>query len=152
MSRALNLAEDFKNIINYDKNILEWIKVSDSVVNDAYKNVASSKVIQDSLRFWIPRRGFRIPGAGFRSLSVELGFWIPIINEITTSLSRIRDCKAQDFGFQGQKFRGFWNPDSLTWGKKWIENADTYELPATQWAAVTTHWLEISDPPQMKRP
>ena len=46
MSRALNLAEDFKNIINYDKNILEWIKVSDSVVNDAYKNVASSKVIQ----------------------------------------------------------------------------------------------------------
>ena len=45
MSRALNLAEDFKNIINYDKNILEWIKVSDFVVIDAYKNVTSSKVI-----------------------------------------------------------------------------------------------------------
>ena len=33
---------------------------------------------QDSLRFWIPRRGFRIPGTGFQPLSVELGFCIPI--------------------------------------------------------------------------
>ena len=56
------------------------------------------------------------------------------MNEIPASLSRIRDCKALDFVFQEQKLRGFWNPDSLiiTCGKKWIENADTYELPATQ--------------------
>ena len=32
--------------------------------------------IQDSLRFWIARRGFRIPGTGFQSQSVELGLWI----------------------------------------------------------------------------
>ena len=32
---------------------------------------------QDSLGFWNPRRGFRISGTGFQSLSVELGFWIP---------------------------------------------------------------------------
>ena len=63
---------------------------------------------------------------------MELGLRIPIINEIPASLSRIRDCKALDFVFQEQKRRGFWNPDFLTCGKKWIENADTYELPATQ--------------------
>ena len=39
------------------------------------------KAIQDSLGFWIPRRGFRIPGTGFKFLSLELGFWIPIVSE-----------------------------------------------------------------------
>ena len=39
-------------------------------------NVASWKGIQDSLEFWIPRCGFRIPGTTFQYLSVELGFWI----------------------------------------------------------------------------
>ena len=37
---------------------------------------------QDSLGFWISRRGFRIPDTGFQSLSVELGFWIPIVSRI----------------------------------------------------------------------
>ena len=32
------------------------------------------KEIQDSFGFWIPSHGFRIPGTGFQSLSVELGF------------------------------------------------------------------------------
>ena len=49
-----------------------------------------TKGIQDSLGFWIPRRGFQIPGTGFQSLSVEprdyndlfsLGrTWIPDFN------------------------------------------------------------------------
>lgn len=29
------------------------------------------------------------------------------------------------------------------------QKANTYELPATQWAAVTTQLAEMSDPPQM---
>ena len=33
---------------------------------------APCKVIQDSIRFWIPRCGFRIPGAGFRILPVQI--------------------------------------------------------------------------------
>ena len=37
---------------------------------------------QDSLGLWISRRGFRIPDTGFQSLSVELGFWIPIVSGI----------------------------------------------------------------------
>ena len=37
---------------------------------------------QDILGFWIPRRGCRIAGTGFQSLSVELGFWIPIVSGI----------------------------------------------------------------------
>ena len=47
------------------------------------------KGIQDSLGFWIPRRGFQIPGTGFQSLSVELGFWIRIVGGIQNSLSCI---------------------------------------------------------------
>ena len=38
--------------------------------------------IQDSLGFWIPRCGFRITGTGLQSLSVELGFLIPIENAL----------------------------------------------------------------------
>ena len=40
-------------------------------------DIALCKVTQDSLGFSIPRCGFRIPGTGFQSLSVELGLWIP---------------------------------------------------------------------------
>ena len=39
----------------------------------------------DSLGYWIPRRGFRIPRTGFQSLSVGLGFWIPIVSGIQNS-------------------------------------------------------------------
>ena len=33
---------------------------------------APCKVIQDNIRFWTPRCGFRIPGAGFRILLVHI--------------------------------------------------------------------------------
>ena len=33
----------------------------------------------------------RIPGTGYQSLSVELGFWIPIVHGILDSLSCIPD-------------------------------------------------------------
>ena len=36
---------------------------------------------------WI-RRGFRILGTGFLSLSVDLGFWIPIVSGIPDSTSK----------------------------------------------------------------
>ena len=34
--------------------------------------IAPCKVIPDSIRFWIPRYGFRIPGAGFRILPLQI--------------------------------------------------------------------------------
>ena len=71
---------------------------------------AKCKGIQDSLGFWIPPRGFRIP----------------IISGIPDSWSCILDSKAQDSTFYKLKFPGFWlhkqkfpgirNPDShYTW-------------------------------------
>ena len=39
------------------------------------------------LEVWIPRRGLRIPDTGFQSLSVELGFWLPIYSGISDSIS-----------------------------------------------------------------
>ena len=69
------------------------------------------KEIQDSLRFWILRRGsVQISGTGFQYLSVELGFRIPIVSGIPDSLSCIPDSKAKDFWLHEQNFPGFRNP------------------------------------------
>ena len=114
-----NLSEKiYWNALRFQISSLMHIKMSPNL-RDTVKSHYCMTVIQDSLGFWIPRFRVPIPGtAGFRSLSVELGLRIPIINEIPASLSRIRDCRALDFGFQEQKLLGFWNPDSLTCGKK----------------------------------
>ena len=61
---------------------------------------------QNSLGFWIPRSGFRISG----TLSVELGFRIPVVRGIPDSLSCNPDCKVQDSGLHKQEFPGFWIP------------------------------------------
>ena len=58
----------------------------------------------------------RFQVTGFQSLSMELGFWIPIDCGIPDSLSCILDSKTQDSRFQKQKFPRFRNPDSLTLG------------------------------------
>ena len=67
-------------------------------------------------------------GTGFQSLTVELGFCIAIFRRVADSLSCIPDFKGQDSGFyeqilpdsgfHKQKFLGFRNPESLTWGEK----------------------------------
>ena len=51
--------------------------------------------IQDSLGFFIPRRGFRISDTKFQSLSVELGFRIP--------KPRILDSTSKKFPFHEAK-------------------------------------------------
>jgi len=58
--------------------------------------------IQDSIGFWIPRRGFRIPGAGFQILcqwNLDSGFQIPIVRGIPDSLSCIPDLLQQYFSW-----------------------------------------------------
>ena len=71
------------------------------------------KGIQDTLGFWIPRRRFWIPGTGFRSSSVELGFRILIVCGIPDSLSCIADSKAQDSGFHKEEFPSFRIPQAI---------------------------------------
>ena len=66
--------------------------------------VAPCKGIEDTLGFWIPRRGFRIPATGFRSLSVELGLWISIVSGSPDFLSCIPNSKAQHSRFHKQNF------------------------------------------------
>ena len=55
-----------------------------------------------------PRLGFRIPGTGFQSLSVELPFCIPIVSEILDFSSCIPDSKAQYSGFHKQILKLLW--------------------------------------------
>ena len=69
----------------------------------------------------IELRGFQIPGAKFRSFSVELEFKIPIFSEIPHSSRGIPDPKAvipdptnkilPDFRFHKQTFPSFRDPD-----------------------------------------
>ena len=66
------------------------------------------KGIQDNLGFWIPRRGFWIPD----SLSVELASGFNSLAWIF-SLSCTPDSKAQDSGFQTQKFPVFPSPGQV---------------------------------------
>ena len=83
--------------------------------------VAPRKGIQGSLGLdstqWIPDSRYWIPD----SLSVELGFRIPIVSGIPDSFSCIPDSTAQDLKFHPQKFPRFQNPDSLSWGDYGIE-------------------------------
>ena len=64
--------------------------------------------IQDSLGFWIPFYGLWFPGAGFQSFSVERGFWIPFLSEMSEYFSSILDSKALDSGFHKQNFPELW--------------------------------------------
>ena len=69
--------------------------------------------IQDSLWFWIPRLGFRIPGTGSQSLSTELnsnryGIRTPwAVFQIPKP--RVPDSTSKNF------------PDSLTWGDVFLQ-------------------------------
>ena len=72
--------------------------VQDHRISASYKS-PHEREYNDSLGFWIPPCGFRIPGTGFQSLLVEFGFLIPIVNGIL-------DSNFQDFGFNKQTFSG----------------------------------------------
>ena len=61
------------------------------VANTLHLFTSCKLEIQDSLGFWIPRSGFQIPGTVFQYLSVELGFWTPIVSGIPDSMSCIPD-------------------------------------------------------------
>ena len=49
----------------------------------------------------------RIPDPGFQSLSLGLGFWIPIVSGIPDSLSCIPDSTTQDSSFHGKNVPHF---------------------------------------------
>ena len=67
----------------------------------SFPEFAPCKGIQDSLGFWILRRGFRIPGTVIPILCPFLSLVDP------DSLSCIPDVKAQDSGIHKQKSLGF---------------------------------------------
>ena len=68
--------------------------------------IVQCKGIQRSPEFWIAHRGLWILATGFSYLSVELGFWIPIVCGISDSLSCIPVSKTHHLGFHIQKFLG----------------------------------------------
>ena len=59
-------------------------------------------------------------------ISVELGFWIPVVTGILDSLSCIPDSKAQDSGFHIPKFPEFWIPES-GFLKSWASESKPFQ-------------------------
>ena len=76
------------------------------VENECFQHTRCKR-IHDSLQFWIPYHGFRIPSTGFQLL---VGFRNPN-SRIPDSTSKI----FPDFGFHKQRFPRVWNLDYLTW-------------------------------------
>ena len=83
------------------------------------KGFAPCKGIQEDPGFWIPYGGFLIPGTGFQSLSVKLGFWIPRLAlkweyRFLELYSGFHKLFFPDSEFHRPKFSGFQNPVALT--------------------------------------
>ena len=66
-----------------------------------WMRIIRGKTNWDSLGFWIPLCGFRIPGTGFWYLSVELGFWFQLLDgfRIPWAVFRIPTIKRLLFVF-----------------------------------------------------
>ena len=96
-----------------------------------WKENQPCKEIQDSFGFWIPSHGFRIPGTGFQSLSVEIGFWIPIVSGIPDHLELYS-------GFQNTGFLISWIPESefpyMGRGKEKVEIKTDLNVLSTKFA------------------
>ena len=83
------------------------------------QGIAPCNGIQDSLGFWIPRGGFWILSTGFHTLSVELGFRIPVVSGIPNSLTCIQDSTGKIPRFRIPRGKIF--SDSLTWVNKVVD-------------------------------
>ena len=62
--------------------------------------------------------GFQLLDSG--SLSVEVGFWIPIVSGVPDSLTCIQDSIVQDSRFHKQTFHRFWNTEFPYMGQEYI--------------------------------
>ena len=88
-----------------------YTRPSLSVLARLHMLFATYKGIQDRLGFWIPHRGFQIPGTGFQFLSLELGLQSLVGFRIPWVVFRIP--KPRWFGFHKQNFPAFRNLDYL---------------------------------------
>ena len=79
--------------------------------------IAPSQRIQDSLGFWIPFHGFWIPGAVFKSFSVELGLQIPFLSGVLELYSGFQSPGSR---IPYHNFPGFW-----------ILQAKIFQIPET---------------------
>ena len=99
-----------------------------------WMRIIRGKTNWDSLGFWIPLCGFRIPGTGFWYLSVELGFWLQLLDgfRIPWAVFRIPTIKRLLFVFVFyNKFevKSFYQ---LFWTFPFIITASLRELPEHQ--------------------
>ena len=95
MSLHLKLL-DIDHPLTFEESKLRQIEAHNLIYLRVRKGVtderlAPCKKIQDSLEFWIPRRGFRIPGTEF-----WIAYrWQTMANGIANSLSWITDTKPR---------------------------------------------------------
>ena len=113
--------------------------------------VRQSKML---LGFWIPRCWFQIPGSGFRSISVGLGFRILIVSGIADSSCRIPGSKSlpkpripdstsklnfTESGLPYTRWKVFLQNNSLHWSSSLVNFTDvrTINLPICRRSSAT---------------
>lgn len=114
-------------------------------INFKLDETVACKGIQDSLGFYIPRRVLRIPGAGFQSLSLKLGFFIPDWSDI---LDFFLSCSC----IPGSQTLGFWIPSAKIYPAFRIPDSLALRRPSDRfwYWVVTQFWPCYSEWPGMK--
>ena len=125
----LNSSPASSPIVYYTAVFRHWCSVVTQRSSPALKvrlNHGYVKSVQNSRKFSFFRSResktaisteFYAMDSKFQSLSVERGFWIPIVSGIPDSLSCIPDSKAQESGLHKQNFPRFRNWKSVTVGE-----------------------------------
>ena len=106
LARFISEKEKFMQSLWSVTNFLSFKKNAVWFVNFFF-SLTVIQGIQDSLGFWILRRGFRIQDTAFQLLLVKIWCCIPNVRWIPNSLSFIQESKAHDSGFHKHKFSGF---------------------------------------------
>ena len=106
-------------------------------INFKLDETVACKGIQDSLGFYIPRRVLRIPGAGFQSLSLKLGFFIPDWSDI---LDFFLSCSC----IPGSQTLGFWIPSATIYPVFRIPDSLALRRPSDRfWYWVVTQFTML---------
>ena len=95
MKCYLNLENCWRTDPKYNESTNKSILNAVNILRYApCKGIDSQRRILDSTP-WIPDNSYE-----FQCLSVELGFWIPIVSLIPESMSCLPDSEAKDSGFR----------------------------------------------------
>ena len=114
---------------------------------------ASCKVIQDSLGFWIPRHGFRIPATGFRVLcqwNLDSRYQSLVGFQIPGAVFWIPKPRILDYTSKFSLILDFKNPHSLTWAIPYLTQRERWRPRHKKTSTGSWYFLSCALTPDSK--